>query len=56
MVVELVHSYSGEVVSFSCLNWEVSNYQFYFYSDKEGKIIESCFSTRNWDVRKISYD
>ncbi len=56
MIVELVHTFTGEIVSFPCINWEVLNYQLYFYSDEEGKIIQSCFSTRNWDVRKINYE
>lgn len=56
MKVTLIQSFTGEVVNLSCLNWEVSNYQFYFYSDKEGKIIESCYSTRNWDIREVVYE
>jgi len=38
--------------------WEIDPkvYQHLFYLEKEGKVIQCSFSTRNWDIRNIEYD
>ncbi len=56
MLVTLVNWSTSEVVEIECISWEVEKYQFFFYSDKEGKIINFCFSTRMWDVRNVKYE
>jgi len=56
MIATLVNWSTGEVLEIECISWEVEKYQFYFYSDKEGKIVTCCISTRMWDIRKTDYD
>ena len=56
MRVTLVNWSTSEIIEIECLNWEIEKYQFFFYSDVDGKIKRKCFGTRNWDIRDIEYE
>jgi hypothetical protein len=52
----IVNWSTQETIKIQAINCEVENYQFVFYRNFEGKIIESCYSTRYWDIRKVDYE
>ena len=55
MKVTLINWSTKEELNFSCISWSIENYQHIFYQDKDGKIVESCYSCRYWDIRHIDY-
>jgi len=48
----------GEEIEIECLGWGYSQKGniYHFYSDVEGKVITSAFSTYNWDIININHE
>ncbi len=46
---------TGEEIIIEALSWDIDKHQFYFYSDVNGKIVESSYNCYKWDLREINY-